>query len=305
MNIIKLKDIIKENDSFFNENLKGRYAWWVHMRYIIPFKDMSVQQYVSVEEDATELMSYDYIDSYDAEYSPYIDIEETDKCNSISPYILHNCSVVGPDLTTADLKGFRTWLAHTILKMDSISPIMDPTCKVIYNNLDDKTTHMLKYYARGGTDEIIEGLNKFVNSSIYMIPQTDQCSCTMRSGYTEEIANCDPVSIYIKGIYNNMVENFSDMEFWLQFKNQKWFFELFKLYIDEIIKKDFTLSQENIDTYTCVCQYEDKQEINKNKLMNLSKSLEYIIKDDYNGHKNFINDSLTDWAKDLYEIMIW
>ena len=51
MNIVKLKDIIKPNDEFFNTYLKGKYAWWVHMRYIIPFEKMGIQGYIACEEN--------------------------------------------------------------------------------------------------------------------------------------------------------------------------------------------------------------------------------------------------------------
>ena len=44
MNIIKLRDIVLSNDykiaDFYNANLKGKYAYWVQMRYIFPLARM-------------------------------------------------------------------------------------------------------------------------------------------------------------------------------------------------------------------------------------------------------------------------
>ena len=85
MNIVKLKDIIKPGDDFFNNYLKGKYAWWVHMRYIIPFDKMGVHGYIACEEDINDLFKPPYgtefRDTYDQNMWPYIDEQATDSAN--------------------------------------------------------------------------------------------------------------------------------------------------------------------------------------------------------------------------------
>jgi topoisomerase-4 subunit A len=44
---------------------------------------------------------------------------------------------------------------------------------------------------------------------------------------------------------------------------------------------------------------------NERYLRNLSESLQYIYNDDIIGHKNFIQDSLYNWAEYLYDYMSW
>ena len=60
MNIIKLKDVIMPDSmpqaEYFNKYLKGRYAYWVQMRYIVSFDHMRHEGYVACEEDITKLL---------------------------------------------------------------------------------------------------------------------------------------------------------------------------------------------------------------------------------------------------------
>ena len=60
MNIIKLQDKIMPEgcvkSSFFNKYLKGKYAYWVRMRYIVPFDTMGYDAYVACEEDINKLL---------------------------------------------------------------------------------------------------------------------------------------------------------------------------------------------------------------------------------------------------------
>lgn len=307
MNIIKIKDVAKPNDSEFNSKLKGRYAWWIHMRYIVSFMDMSVQQYVSVEEDPSELSEYKYWDSYDSDITSYVDVYETDKANSIIPYLLYNENVIDGDLTIEDIKRFRTWLARTLLTINK-SPFVDNEniYRPSYNILDDKTIHMLKYYADGMMDDVLKQLNNFINTSVIINNQYDDCGCNKSSIYGNiEITSCDPITMYKKGLYGCMVDNFSNLDFWMQFKTIDWLFIKFKEYIDAILKKDLLLGDTIHSEISCDCKVIDTQNVNRIKLENLSKSLQYIIEGKEKEHVNFINDSFKDWAENLYEIMQW
>ena len=124
MNIIKLRDKIMPGDSqqatFFNSQLKGKYAYWIHMRYIVPLESLGENGYVACEEDITKLLkdnNGEYPKPYGTEYldiysfitdlydktalniMEYIDIETTDKINSINEFKLKNTYTVDSDIT--------------------------------------------------------------------------------------------------------------------------------------------------------------------------------------------------------------
>ena len=101
MNIIKLKDIPMpshmEQAEYFNKYLRGRYAYWVHMRYIVSFNHMGHEGYLACENDITKLLklkdgSYPkpfgvpYLDVYDSKIMKFVDSIETDKINNIDNF---------------------------------------------------------------------------------------------------------------------------------------------------------------------------------------------------------------------------
>ena len=55
MNIIKFKDQIRPLDDLFNTYLKGKYAYWIQMRYVVPFEYISQAEYIKYESDQTEI----------------------------------------------------------------------------------------------------------------------------------------------------------------------------------------------------------------------------------------------------------
>ena len=56
MNIIKLKDILMPDfypvANLFNTKLKGKYAYWVKMRYIFPLDSIDYDTYIKYERHA-------------------------------------------------------------------------------------------------------------------------------------------------------------------------------------------------------------------------------------------------------------
>ena len=54
MNIVKLRDIVMPDEfrlaRFFNKNLKGKYAYWVQMRYIFPLESLDYRTYIAYEQ---------------------------------------------------------------------------------------------------------------------------------------------------------------------------------------------------------------------------------------------------------------
>ena len=314
MNIIKLKDIIKPGDEFFNKYLKGKYAYWIHMRYIVPLSHMRHEGYVACEENIEKLLKREdgtypkpygcpYIDVHDYDIIPYIDVYETDKVNNIMEYRRLNQYVTDSNITLDEIKKFRTWLATELLKFDQNNKE-----EQINNIYDDNTTHMLMYYKNGMYDVVIKYLSGINNQVIVNDVNMSDCGCggnyNILNNY--KVSSCDPISIYRKDLYTKMVVLFSNMDFWTQFPKE--FINSFKSYIDNIIECNLPLSQSSyINKFAdCTCvNNSDSQNENASILKRLSQSLEYIYNDNLYSHKNYINDALTDWSKVLYESMEW
>lgn len=314
MNIVKLKDIVKPGDDLFNKHLKGKYAYWVHMRYIVSFDHMKHEGYVACEEDINKLLKDSegnfpkpygapYIDIYETDMTRYIDIYETDKINNIVKYRLQNNFTSDNNITIDELKKFRTWLATNLLMFDL--DVYDNPSNTIFNDHD---THILSYYKSGMYNDTVRILSIFGNSEPQLVDLTaSTCGCDSNwsSLYTTQVSACDPLYIYKHNIYKEMVDMFSNIDFWTQFPQE--FILEFKKYIDNIIKCNFPLtkSQYVSDYADCGCDMKDNQELMINILKRLSQSLQYIAEGNMMGHKNYIRDAFKDWSTNLYELMEW
>ena len=316
MNIIKLKDVIKTGDDFFNKYLKGKYAYWLHMRYIVSFDHMRHEGYVACEEDINKLLKNEdgsypkpygapYIDIYDSDIAPYIDIYETDKANCVTTYRMQNDYATDCNITLDELKKFRTWLAVQLLKFDQ-----NNLGEQVYNIYNEEITHMLKYYANNMYDEIVKYLSIFGFSELTVNNiNMSSCGCNASSNlsslYNESHSSCDALFIYRKNLYNKMVEIFSKVDFWIQFPKE--FILEFKKYIDNIIDSNLKLtkSQYVSDFVDCGCDTMDNQATMQAILKRLSQSLQFISDGNVSGKKNFITDAFKDWAIYLYELMEW
>ena len=100
MNIIKLKDQIRPGDDLFNTYLKGKYAYWIQMRYIVPFDFISTGQYVDMESDITKLTGWKerglkcpdpyYWDLRVSNIEAWVDSEGTEEANNLNKFLIHN-----------------------------------------------------------------------------------------------------------------------------------------------------------------------------------------------------------------------
>lgn len=316
-----------EESTFFNTLLKGKYAYWVHMRYIVPFSTMSYNAYVACEEDITKLLKKEdgsypkpygcqYLDLYshitnlydntELQIIDYIDAETTDKINDINEYVFKNTYVTDNDITIDELKIFRTWLAKELLIFDT----NNDTGEIKHNLYNELESHVICYYANNMIDQTIKSLLNFgATGTNYNNININKCGCSgstdLSSLYNSSISICDPISIYRKNIYNKMVEIFSNVEFWKQFPPE--FILTIKHYIDNIIKIGLPLQKNQyISSLTdCTCVSDQTQSEGMTILNNLSQSLQYIYDNDISGHKNYIKDALYNWSSVLYEDMYW
>lgn len=314
MNLIKLKDIIKPNDDFFNQYLKGKYAYWVHMRYIVPFDLMKHEGYVACEVDINKLLKQEdgtypipygvpYKDIYEEGMERYVDKYETDNVNNIIKYRLKNQFTADSNITIDELKKFRTWLATQLLLFDTNN--LGEQLNSIYS---EEETHVLTYYKKGMYDDVIKYLSVFGSmENVLQNINSSSCGCNadLSSLYNLSLTTCDPLSIYKKNIYERMVQMFSTVRFWGQFPKE--FILEFKKYIDNIIKCNFKLTKSPYvsDYADCGCNDNDDQENMIAILNRLSNALKYIADGNLLGRKNYIYDAFHDWSVYLYELMEW
>ena len=328
MNIIKFKDSLRPDDALFNTYLKGKYAYWVHMRYVVPFEVITPEEYVFCEHDDAYLKKFTgkYRDLFkDKALSAWVDEIETEALNDIQKYIQANKHTTDPALTIDDVKKFRTWLATELLLMDQTA-----SGKQKHELYTEEFTHVLEYYAQGMYDDVIKWLNKYGQTALNFNTNRSTCGCvptinefTLNGTGTVGVTGvscgcgssandinlsllntCDPILVYRQAIKAKMVEYFGDMNFWMQMSPE--FLSVFKAYIDNIIRLNLpfgSLKYTNFDD--CLCGKSSSQLAAMEILGRLARALELMISGETVGNRNYITDAFMDWARDLYELMYW
>lgn len=328
MNIAKFKDIVIDNTNngtnlsatemdLFNTKLKGKYAYVVNWKYVIPFDYISQATYVELSM-SNNIPYVPYIDMMKLE--PYMDNEVTLQESSIDKYVKYNSYTTDPDITVDELRNFRPWLAQRILP---------------YNTNDTMISTMLNYYkfdddinltGPGMYDSTIKYLTMFKNenqvnrlsvftkqsNSILGTSIYKQSSCGCASSPIQQTIGlgigCDTVEEYRNNMYNVMVKTFSNYGFWMNMLNTG-VLEDFRNYIRNIIRLNFPLyTSKYVDSYMD-CGSLNKSNIlqttNMQILKNLENALTLMINEEVNGNKNFISDTLYNFAAKLYEQMYW
>ena len=309
MNIIKLKDVIMPSEfrmsAFFNSKLKGRYAYWVQMRYIFPLDSLDYKTYIEYEQyDPADFLSANtlqHIDLYNEEYcmidfaQQFIDLNATEKANAVDVYSSANKYATDADITITQVKMFRSWLAGELITLN--------------NNYTAEQLHMLEFYKNNMYNDVIKYLDLFnSNTTSYSLhtvsSSCDCCSSNIKSYENSSINSCNPKEIYIKNIHKLMVDTFSDPMFWLGLNIE--FLKRFKLYIDNIIVSGLNLVTTKNQKKFTICNCDITDETKNTSILNaLSISLGYMIENDGVGHMLYIHDSLYDWAEYLYDYMFW
>lgn len=315
MNIIKLKDVVMPDNyrlsEFFNKNLKGKYAYWVKMRYIFPLDSLDYKTYIQYEQlDNVYMLGANilpHIDLYSEECnmynfaSEYIDHDETELINSMTSYVIANKYVADADIDINKLRRFRSWLAEEILNFN-----IDLDGNYM-NMFTADEVHMLEYYKNGMYNDIVKQLSIFGKDNAFTMTTASGCNCCGNaiSLYgTSVMSSCDALQIYVKNMHDFMVRTFEDVNFWLKFNKD--FITVFKRYIDNIINTGMTINIEAKPNVYVVCNCDTSSSNGVvEALKRLSKALQYIIDNNVTGHVNFIYDSLHTWAEQLYDHMSW
>jgi hypothetical protein len=303
MNIVKFKDIYLTQENadqltedemiLFNKWFKGRYAYVVNWTWCVPFDVMTEAEYVLVSE-RNEIG--EYVNLLYSSVLNLVDQSTTSRINSVELYKNLNKFVSDDEITLDELKNFRNWMAENLLE--------------IRTNLLSGEFEMLSYYKEDMFDQVIKSLSLFTTNTQPTVTYVNQKSCNCMTSNIKSnmtITNqCDAVSEYRRGIYNRMVELFSDYTYWIELDG---FIAEFKRYIDGIISYNlplYTSQYVNVfDDCTCASQTDALQQRGIRAMKNLSQALQYIIVNDVTGHKNFINTSLNVFASEYYEMMKW
>ena len=342
MNIVKLKDIIlkepcglsPEKIELFNTKFKGRYVHCINWTYLVPLEEMTNEAAIELSKElcidlfsdlkamqkgittTTSIDKYPWF--YLHELAEYVDENDTEKVNAIYKYIEYNSFTPDKELTLEQIKIFRTWLATVLFNLLSKEP-----------DVEKNTIAMLNYYMNDMNDSVIDTLASFqvdmpqvniytagvqgvTGINILSTVKKSSCSCTQSStaallAQPSSVSVCDPIAIYRRALYTQMVDVFSDINFWMQ-REKELLLEI-KRYIDAIIKLNLplTASQYVSELYDCNCltSTDSAQERLMSILKNLSTAFDYMANDKVTGNKNFIGDTLNQWATKLYEIMRW
>lgn len=303
MNIVKFKDIYLTQENadqltedemlLFNKWFKGRYAYVANWTWCVPFEVMTEAEYVLVSEQ-NEIG--EYVNLLYSSILNLVDQSTTTRINSVELYKNLNKFVSDDEITLDELKNFRNWMAENLLE--------------IRTNLLSGEFEMLSYYKDDMFDQVIKSLSLFTTNTQPTVTYVNQKSCNCMTSNIKSnmtITNqCDAVSEYRRGIYNRMVELFSDYTYWNDLGG---FIAEFKRYIDGIISYNlplYTSQYVNVfDDCTCASQTDALQQRGIRAMKNLSQALQYIIDNDVAGHKNFINTSLNVFASEYYEMMKW
>lgn len=291
MNLVKFQDIIIEGDDFFNEKLKGKYAYAINWLYIAPL-DLQEKEYIQISKGQVEV---DLKKLYD--YRQFIDTEETEKINSVDHYIYLNQFTPDEDITIDEIRQFRTKVA---LLLKDFYKFHTPE--------QSQMIQMINFYANNGTDDVV---NMLLNTMSMYYPSIstkslhNSCGCgsnNIISTVNFNTTQCDVVAVYTTSIYNIMVKYFSDIDFWTGKENV---IEEIVKYLENIIKLNLPLTTIQEQQIACSVTSVNLQEKYIDALKNLVVAFKYILDDEITTNKNFILSSIDFWAKELYTNMIW
>lgn len=316
MNIIKFNYDIVEGKDWYNETLRGKYAWWIHCRFVIGF-DENID-YINLEKlDNVDIISYldsnniSYLDldGTDSWAEAYKDNTATETANSILDFKVSNSFSPDVPIDPEDLKKFRTWLATSLLK----------------KTWDEDDTHVLEYYADGMEDDVTKWLSKFksIQISISGVPGSSSCGCVGGTGsnlsslYSDGLAVCDSESIYRSNIKQLMIVLFSNLDTWLEKGWTVDFFDTIINYLKGILQENLPLvTYDSVwDTFSCKClndggYAQGAARAVLEKLITVFTYIRNYINEEHEEgdtieNKNFIITTLTTWATELYERMEW
>lgn len=313
MNIIKFTDSFIDGDDNYNNNYRAKYCYIIRWEKIVPVDILSKNGYIDACRTGDCITDYILYD----DYKEYIDVNVTEKINSVDEYIYYN-SNINNEFTIDQLKRFRTFVAESLISASSL-------WEESYNkDLVDPIHNMLSYYVNGMWDCAIKQMLQMQqfkpvlkvssNACCYSSNNTDNinnvsvifkskgCECNNNS-VIDLTTDSSCMSSYRSNIYNLMVMVFSDIEWWKKF-NTTIVKDIYTM-IDLIIKYDFNLNTNESTPILGDCGCNSNNDVYKSILTNVSSAFKLIESNEITNNKNFISLSLYNWASNLYEKMEW
>lgn len=321
---------VQDYVNWFFKNLKGKYAYLIHMRYIVPFSELSEDKYIEGEQDISSIIGMSFAQNGEQMYNgdclkkdlikrpiEYIDIlgkvgkwifntgintEFFEEQNSSSSYEKENSLIENWGFIEEDAKDFRTWLATTLLEIGE-------------DILSDEEIMMLTFYKNGMYDSTLSSVLSLLEKGGSSISSSSTCNCSCTSSTLSSLygtgTSCDFSSLYTTAMYNIMYSTFSERDFWTQFSTS--FLEAFRNRIGYIIESEWTVSCSSSSSNTssiytdCTCTSNSSTTSTQSCVLeNLLKALNYMIDDEDGicGHKNFIFTALSNFAQ-IYPCLSW
>ena len=281
--IIKFKDRIHPSDEAFNLLLKGRYAYWVRLQYVIPLSDLSLDQYVKAEREGIDLKNgcSEYANVWNSdELTDYIDYPETEKINATRVYEKYNEKQgnMAPHLSQERIKNaylFFLDLIYQGLKDSSRD-----------GKVDSLVERSINFFKNKGKDEVLSILYQ-----IQLLPDlpsspnqisSSSCGCNQIPDLTipGSFKTYNLPGVYAEGLKNILLSTIQNPDFWIMSLEEQDILEA-KEYVDSILRLDLDFPGTNF----------------KKDARDFSLTLEYISEQNLVGHKNFIRDSIFKFVK--------
>lgn len=235
-------------------------------------------------------------------YWDYIDITATTKANDVKMFVLANKFTTDDDITEDELRNFRTWLAQMMLELGS--------------DLSEVEQLVLKYYASDMTDDVITAMSnlgaEFRSFFGLNVNSNNNCGCSstrtlIDTSLITSLTPCDPVAAYRRMIHTQMVQMFSNVDFWLQYRMM---LKDIKRYIQGILDINLpmygTIQSTNFAECGKLSEKDIAQQTAIRHLSALIEALTYLETDeDTAAHRNFIFSTLHTFAESYYELMRW
>lgn len=236
MNIVKFKDLAVPNQDFFNTKLRGKYAYLLNMQYAVSFESVDYVQYVKYERDFSTFLAQGipYVDITSVEYASCVDIEETEKANSIAPFVYFNTLHVNSELSIENIKEFRAWLTKSLLQFDT-----KPDGTQAYMLFNKQLTQALQYYQLNKNTEftsLLSDIDKYFVEKNQKPTSSCECSTSFSTTLNEvNASSCLSSSEKYHTMQREIVINgLSKVELWLNFSIE--FLQDFKKYLSEYVK---------------------------------------------------------------------
>lgn len=283
MNIVKIKDTVKPNDVLWNKFFKGKYAFWIHMRYLVPLEHMSIGEYVKAEQSGCVQSEY-HVDTLKHDVDLYIDYSETERLFNVNKYLNINKFVPVGEITMDDIRNFRSWMAG------------------VFYDLSSEATgqHVWNFYKNSMWDEVCKWLCLDIPTQQVQATLSG-CGCNTSLHSLQVNGSCDPLLEYRRRMKATLVKMFT-----LQFLTEQdpKVLNQIRLYIESILASNLVFGASK-DFKDCSCGTSQNELHLRALCERFAKTLSAIIDGSWKERINYHTDNTKNWIDQVYELMTW